>query len=155
MRVLKIVTTVACIAALSFGADTVGTAASSASFDLNGVTMNPQGVFSWPLVAGDELRSFGAPVSIHFQDGSRMTLSVQSSIKVVRNGDTLSVNVVSGLAQFSLTPDSGLQVLSAGQRIGTRSGLISPVGGTSSSGGTTWTGPREMRRPPPPAVSSP
>src|SRR5579872_923471 len=100
VRVLKTLGVAVCIAAFTFAASPIGTASSSASFELNGIPVSPQGVS--PIIAGDEVRSVDAPVSIRFQDGSRLTLGEQSLVKLVRNGETLTANVVAGQAQFAL-----------------------------------------------------
>jgi hypothetical protein len=156
---MRLVTTMAlalCVAAVAFAASPVGTASSSVAFDLNGIAMLPEGVSSWPVTTGDEVRAGTAPVVIRFQDGSRMTLGEQGRVRLVRNGDAVSVNLVGGEAQFSLTPESTLQVLNLGRQVGGRSGAISsrnPPG--AGSGGGFQGGPRaDVPRKPPSPVST-
>ena len=140
------------IAGLAFAADSIGTVSSSAPFELSGVAMRADGVSSWPIVAGDEVRSINAPVIIRFQDGSRITISEQSRLVLVRTGSTLSANLMSGQAQFNLTQESSLQVFNLGWRSVARSGSIST---RSVTGGAQVSGPRaEVSRIPPPPVST-
>lgn len=137
------------LAAAAFATDTVGTASSSASFEVNGVAMRSRGVTSWPVVAGDEVHAVGSPVILRFQDGSRMTIGEESRVKLVRNGDRVSVNLLGGQAQFTLTEQSALQVMNLGREVGYRSGAIS----TRASPVTRPAGtpqPAIARVPPPP-----
>jgi ferric-dicitrate binding protein FerR (iron transport regulator) len=158
MRFLTTLLVASGAGAVAFAAAPVGTVSSSMAFDLNGVAVMPQGVSSWPVTAGDEVRAGGAPVVIRFQDGSRMTLSEQSRVRLVRNGDNVSVNLVGGDAQFSLTQGSTLQVLSLGRQVGSRNGSITTgtttfktqpgVGGGGGFGGGAR--PDVPRKPPDP-----
>ncbi|HXP84275.1 MAG TPA: FecR domain-containing protein [Bryobacteraceae bacterium] len=152
-RLLTTSVVACCVAAVAFAAAPVGTASSSAAFDLNGVAMPPEGVSSWPVTAGDELRAGGATVVLRFQDGSRIVISEQSRVKLGRNGDTVSVNLAAGAAQFNLAPESALQVLNQGRQVGGRSGSITAgtrAGGTQAGVGSSGGPQAEIRRPPPP-----
>jgi len=137
------------IGALAFAAEPVGTASSSAGFELNGVATRSEGVSSWPVAPGDEVRAGGAPVVIRFEDGSRITISEQGRVKLVQNGPGVSVNLTAGRAQFSLAAQSAIKVFDLGREVRARSGLVST--GTPTGGGTTG-GPRAdiVRQPPPP-----
>jgi len=135
-------------------ASTLGTASSGVEFALNGVAIHPEGVSSWPVIAGDEVHSGAGPVVIRFQDGSRVTLGEQSRVRLVRNGSAVSVNLVGGEAQFSLAPESTLQVLNSGRQVGERSGTIVSRT-TAGGGGGTQRAPRpDVPRVPPTPVST-
>jgi hypothetical protein len=154
MRLLGPLTLACCVVYVAFAASTIGTASSSATFDLNGVTMTPEGVSSWPITAGDELRAGAGPVIIRFQDGSRMTLNEQSRVRLVRNGNLVSVNLIGGDAQFSLAPASTLQILNLGRQVSGRSGTISSRGSARDGGGSRPAPRPDVPRVPPPPVST-
>jgi hypothetical protein len=152
MRLLTILAIGSCLAAMAFALEPIGTASSSASFELNGIVTRSDGVSSWPVMPGDEVRSGISPVVIRFQDGSRMSISEQSRVKLVRNGDALDVNLTGGTAYFNLAPQSALRVYNSGRAVGTRSGSIAAG---NQAGVVDNAGPRATtRRVPPPPVSS-
>lgn len=53
----------------------VATASSTGPFTLRGGVVNPEGVPSWPVMAGDEVAAQGVPVTLTFEDGSRIVLA--------------------------------------------------------------------------------
>jgi hypothetical protein len=155
MRILTTFAIASWVAATAFAAAPVGTASSSGAFDLNGIAMAPEGVSSWPVIAGDEVRSGAAPVIIRFQDGSRMTLGEQSRVRLTATGDAVSVNLIGGQAQFALSTDSSMQVLNQGRQVGTRSGAITVRTQAVLTGGSGGGGPRpDVPRKPPNPVST-
>jgi len=152
MRVLNILAIASGLSAMAFAAEPIGTASSSSAFELNGVATRSDGISSWPVMPGDEVRSGISPVVIRFQDGSRMSISEQSRVKLVQNGDAIDVNLTGGEAYFNLAAQSPLRVYNSGRQVGTRSGSIST---RNQTGVVDTAGPRATtRRVPPPPVSS-
>jgi len=126
----------------------VATATSSDAFELHGNLVNVQGVPSWPLLAGDDVVARGSTVEISMKDGSRLTLSPNSHVRIESTTDGLSANLVSGSMQLALVTDSHLRILKGGVSEPVRSGLIS-VG--NNIGGMR---PLYVRAPPPPTPVS-
>jgi len=152
---LKAVASLFCVSALAFAAEPFGTASSTGAFYVDGVAMTAEGISSWPLVAGDELRAVSSPVIIRFQDGSRVTIAEQSRVKLTRSGDAINLSLTGGRIEFNLSPSSNVQVWNGAYRIPARGGTIStPIAGGFAISGPT-SAPRAARRPPPPPISSP
>jgi len=150
MRLLNYIPIAALAIGMAYAAEPVGTASSSDQFDLNGVSMRADGVSSWPVMSGDEIRSISAPILVRFQDGSRMTISQQSRVKLSDGGDGLNVNVTGGDVQYSLAPQSLMRVFNGGTAVSSRSGVAS----TRNQGTGKTVAPRAEFRTPPPPISS-
>ena len=141
------------LAAVAPAAAPIGTASSGAGFQLNGVYMRSDGVGSWPVMPGDEIRSGTSSVVIRFNDGSRMTLGEQSQIKLVDSGAGVNVDVASGQLQFNLVAKSAVKVSNQGRAVGTQSGVVTSL--RSQPANQPGSLQVESRRVPPPPLSSP
>ncbi|MBI4890662.1 MAG: hypothetical protein HY821_08550 [Acidobacteria bacterium] len=65
----------------------VATATSTAAFKLKGAEVNPAGVPTWPLMAGDTVEALKTPVTLVFEDGSKVSLAPGAKGKVeMQNG---------------------------------------------------------------------
>ena len=151
---ITILASVAITGTMAYAAQPIGTASSSASFSLNGVPMRFEGVSSWPVMSGDEVRSGSSSVTIRFQDGSRMTIGEQSRVKFGENGDSSDVNLTEGSAQYNLVPRSSIRVSNQGKVALGRNGSI--AAGSQTSSPSQVNAPKaDGRRAPPPVLSSP
>ncbi len=77
----------------------VATATATAPFKLKGAEVNPAGVPSWPVMAGDAIEAGKAPVTLTFEDGTKVALSP---------GAKGRVEMQSGKAVFVLTDGEAL-----------------------------------------------
>jgi len=100
------------LATLALAAPPVATVSSSGSLSLNGVTLAPNGVPSWPLVPGDTLATSAAPAVILFQDRTRLTVEKNSKLKLDRDGGRLLVRLLEGALAYHLAPSSQLRFAS-------------------------------------------
>ncbi len=72
---------------LVFAQVKVATATSTAAFKLKGAEVNPAGVPSWPLMAGDAVEALKTPVTLTFENGSRVSLAPGAKGRVeMQNG---------------------------------------------------------------------
>ncbi len=102
-RVLVGVILLFALVGLMFGQGTkVATATSSQPFTLHGETVNPSGVPSWPVMAGDEIVAGSAPVTLTFSDGSRISLAPGSKAKLEEAGGKVVFRLLVGEAAYDL-----------------------------------------------------
>lgn len=94
-----------------FAAEPIGTVTSLDVFELRGTAVNTGGVPSWPMVAGDDVKTTGSSATIRFKDGSQVVLAANSQAKVVREDGGLVLRLVSGSMKVTLSHDSHLTVI--------------------------------------------
>lgn len=120
----------------------VATVTSSAPFSLRGATVTlGQGVATWPILAGDNLKAGGALTIVTFADGSVLTLDPNSEAKVdLVNGKPV-FQLVGGSAKYSLKSTSAVQLMEATQIVTPKSltGTLT-IGGNRQVGGFWTTG---------------
>lgn len=80
----------------------VASATSSQAFTLNGEQVNPRGVPTWPVMAGNEIVAGSAPVTLTFSDGSRISLSPGAKAKVEVVEGKIVFRLLSGEAAYDL-----------------------------------------------------
>ena len=81
----------------------IATVTSTAPFQLRGANVSTdQGVPSWPVMPGNEIKAGSAPVVITFAGGSTITLEPGSSAKVVMDGPTPKFVLECGKAGYTL-----------------------------------------------------
>jgi hypothetical protein len=80
----------------------VATATSTQPFTLNGETVNPSGVPSWPVMDGAELVAGSTPLTLTFGDGSRISLAPGSRAKVEMVDGKPVFRLLSGEAAYDL-----------------------------------------------------
>jgi len=85
-----------CLCCASFAAAPVGTASSSGPFELGGATVRPEGVPSWPVVAGDAIQAGPHTIFIRLKDGTRVTLRAQSRAIIEEREGGLSFRLLTG-----------------------------------------------------------
>ena len=118
MRTTKLA--VAVLAAVAI-CGTAGLAATSAiasvssaqAFSLDGRSVSVAAVSSWPVVIGDEVATSDAPAVFHFQDGSRITLGVKSTLRISGTNEQPMVVLVAGSLDYKLSKKSAISVARA------------------------------------------
>jgi ferric-dicitrate binding protein FerR (iron transport regulator) len=131
-----------------FAAEPVATVTSSGTFTLRGVTVKPEGVPYWPLVAGDYVQTNTTPIAIQFHDGSRVTLAQNSQATVESKNGKLAFRLSSGSMQFKLASHSTLALFNKNSQVLGTSGAV-------TTGPGVITKPVLAGRPlPPPPTSS-
>jgi ferric-dicitrate binding protein FerR (iron transport regulator) len=96
----------------AFAASPVASVRSSADFELRGVTVNTAGVPSWPVMAGDLVTARKSPAVIQLEDGSRVTLAVNSRAKIEETKEGLSVRLMDGSMAFVMAANSSARFYS-------------------------------------------
>jgi hypothetical protein len=116
---LNRITTTACLgavlAAFAVAAQPVASAVSFSSFDLDGNQVNVAGVPAWTIMSGSNIAAGASSLTVSFKDGSRITLSPFSRLRVDQAGT--SVNLLAGSMVFSRPASSPLQILEGGQSV--------------------------------------
>jgi hypothetical protein len=130
----------------------VATISSSGTFELRGVEVKVDGVPSWPMLAGDDVRTTNAPALIQFRDGTRVTLAEKSQAKVEKSGEGLVLRLRTGSMEFNIASGSTLKVFNADMPVAAAAGVTRTTT-TGSRLAVTVTSTVVSRRPPPPAVS--
>ena len=107
----------ASFAAFGQAQTTVGTVSSTEPFSMRGVRMPVAGVPSWPMTAGDEIATDGAPATLTFRDGSRVQLAAHSKAKVERDGDSFLLRILAGAGEYNLSNSSNLRIFAQSRAI--------------------------------------
>jgi hypothetical protein len=103
-----------CLGSLAaFAVPSVGTVTSAVPFLLDGHEVSSPGVTSFPLVPGDTVAASNGPAVLLFNDGSRVKLSENSSVKLDSVGPNLKVVLLTGAVDYKLVAGSNLKVTDA------------------------------------------
>lgn len=118
----------------------VATVTSAGPFQLRGASVTPgQGVPSWPVMPGDEIKAGSTPVTVTFADGSTITLAPGSSAKIDLTGQTPVFQLLSGSAQYSLKTTSAVKLMEINKLV-TPSGMTGVLQiGNATKGAGWWT----------------
>jgi len=93
------------------------TATATAPFKLRGAEVNPVGVPSWPVMAGDEIEAGTGPVTLTFDDGSKVALSPGAKGMVeVRNGKVVFV-LKDGEALYDMKGPDSVTLMAQGKPV--------------------------------------
>lgn len=149
MRAKLILTLLTGSAFLALAGDSGVTANSTSSFQLNGVTVNTAGVTAWAVTVGDTITAGTSPIFLSLRDGSRISLSANSKLRLESSSGTLGANLVSGSMQFALVSPSSARIFEGGNLVRGLSGSLS--NSTRSAVAQIAPGPP----PPPPQPPSP
>jgi hypothetical protein len=103
--------------------DTAGMVSATKGMQLNGKPVPVAGTKSWPVDAGDVLKSDAAPVVLKMKDGSRIVLGKNSQAKL----ESGTVRLLDGTMQYELAQQSTLQVAVKGDVLPARTGLASTI----------------------------
>jgi len=114
------------LAGLAYSASPVATVTSSRSFELRGATVKPEGVPSWPVMAGDEIRTSSAPARIVFRDGSKVTLDAASAVRIEQTVGNVNVRLSSGSMDV-LSRSAALQVYQNSNSVSVTPGKLTKV----------------------------
>jgi hypothetical protein len=119
----------------------VATASSTGPFALRGGVVNPEGVPSWPVMAGDEVAAQGVPVTLTFEDGSRIVLAPGSRGRIEQGAQGRPVfRLMAGEAWYDLRELSSVDLYALNRRVSAPAfrGNYS-LGGAQRAATTFWT----------------
>jgi hypothetical protein len=147
VRLVSGVVSLLALAGLAFGSGPVATVTSPGTFNLHGSTVRTEGIPSWPVMADDEIATFGFPALIRLQDGTSVALGENSRAKVETVDNVLVFRLLGGTMHVIGAPSSGVRIYNGTQPV---------VGRSSSSSGTGVVArpARIIAAPPPPAPVS-
>ena len=109
-----------------------GTAASVAGLHVNGAAVPVAGTKTWPVMAGDEIKSSAAPVVLTLKDGSKIVLGANSAAKFETTAaGRESVRLVNGSMQYQMSAEATTQLVVNNQLL-----VMTPgAKGTAGAGG--------------------
>jgi len=118
--------------ALAAGAEMRGTAVSVAGLHVNGSAVPVAGTKTWPVMAGDEIKSSAVPVVLTLKDGSKIVLGANSAAKFETTaGGRESLRLVNGSMQYQMSADARTQLVVNNQPL-----VVTPgATGTAGAGG--------------------
>jgi len=132
-----VVTWIVLAAVTAWAQNQVATVTSSAPFTLRGAMLTPgEGVPTWPVLLGDDLKAGNALTIVTFPDGSVLTLSPGSEAKFDFVNGKPEFQLVTGTATYSLKSTFAVQLMAGNQTV-TPKRLIGTltVGGFAAAGG--------------------
>jgi hypothetical protein len=97
-------------AAISFAAAPLATVASDGAFTLDGKPVAVRGVMSWPVLSGDKIATTASPALISFRDGSTISLSANSVLRVGGSETSPLAVLEAGELDYNIPKDSKLAV---------------------------------------------
>jgi hypothetical protein len=100
----------AAASAIPISAASLATVTSASPFALDGRSINTPGVTSFPLVLGDLIATSSGPAVVLFQDGSKVKLLPNSSVKIAGVAAKPKLVLLSGSLDYKLIPGSILSV---------------------------------------------
>lgn len=95
----------------------VGTVSSDGNLVLNGISVSRPGVASWPLAAGDQVRTAEKGAVISLQDGTRIVLAPNTRVTVGGSGK-LSLDLQEGGFRYQRAQSSAIEFYARGRSIG-------------------------------------
>jgi hypothetical protein len=88
----------------------LATVANEGPFALNEQTVSARGVLSWPLLAGDRIVTAATPALISFNDGSTISLSPNSALRLSGSEREPVAVLESGALDYNIAKESKLLV---------------------------------------------
>ena len=115
--------------ALAAGAEMRGTATSVEGLHVNGAAVPVAGTKTWPVMAGDEIKSSAAPVVLTLKDGSKIVLGANSAAKFETTaGGRESLRLVNGSMRYQMSADARTQLVVNNQPLVVTPGATGTVG---------------------------
>jgi ferric-dicitrate binding protein FerR (iron transport regulator) len=141
--------TLSALAALAFAASPVATISSAGTFELHGAAVKTEGIPSWPVMGGDDIRTGASPATVQFLDGSTVVLSEQSLARVEAFGNNLQFRLLSGVMQVNAAKDSAIKYSNNGKPVAAKSGApVTVTTGPSKPGRIGGIAPSIVKPPP-------
>lgn len=143
MRKASVMACMMLAAVTAWAQNQVATVTSSAPFTLRGATVTPgQGVPTWPVLSGDDLKAGNALTIVTFPDGSVLTLSPGSEAKIDFVNGKPEFQLLSGTATYSLKSTSAVELMAGNQTVVPKglTGTLTAGGHSGLVGGGWWTG---------------
>ncbi|MGJ5813064.1 hypothetical protein [Paludibaculum fermentans] len=119
MRKWAVIVLLSAVGAMAWAAGPVATASSGEDFSLKGAVAPVAGVPSYPVMAGDEIRSGGAATVLRFKDGSKVTLAPHAAARVEDSGSQVAVRLLSGGGAYSFSQGSSVQLFAGNRSVPT------------------------------------
>lgn len=76
---------------------------------IRGTEVYLQGVISWPILSGDEVKT-GSNALLLFRDQSRVFLAKNCRVKLEQNGNEIRVRLLQGNIAFTFAPNASIAV---------------------------------------------
>ncbi len=114
---------------MAAGAEERGKAATTAGLHVNGNAVPATGAKTWPVMAGDEIRTAGIPTMLTLRDGSRIILGAYSAAKLetTANGAE-SLRLVSGGMRYQMSSEAKTQLVVNNQPLVVTPGVVGSAG---------------------------
>jgi ferric-dicitrate binding protein FerR (iron transport regulator) len=129
----------------AWAADAGGSAVPVQGMSVNGAAVPATGAKSWPVRAGDEVRTAGAPTVLTLRDGSKVVLGVNTAVRLdAASGGGESLRLVSGGMRYTLSSQARTQLVVDGKALTAGPGATGTAGqlaGVGQTGGAGPTGP--------------
>ena len=124
--------------ALAAGTEQRGTAASVDGLQVNGAAVPAAGTKTWPVMAGDEIKSSAAPVVLMLKDGSKIVLGANSAAKFETTaGGQESLRLVNGTMNYQMSTEAKTQLVVNNQPL-----VVTPGATGMAGAGATETLPK-------------
>jgi hypothetical protein len=94
----------------------IGTVTAARSVTVNAVDISTQGVPTWPLVNGDQVKTAGDQAMVTLTDGSHFLMEPNSTLRVL-NCSRVEVEVVQGSVGYRFSPNSRAQMCVGGHPV--------------------------------------
>ena len=101
----------------AFGAQQIGTVTASGTFELAGTQVPASAAHSTPLMNGDKVKSTTSTAIIMLEDGSRIALDKNSTLRPRRLGEETLLCLEAGALRFNAAEGSQLVVCALARRI--------------------------------------
>ena len=101
----------------AFGAQQIGTVTASEAFELAGARVPASAARSLPLMNGDKVKTSTSTAIIMLEDGSRIAVDKNSTLRVQRLGEEMLLCLEEGALRFNAAEGSRLVVCALTRRI--------------------------------------
>lgn len=130
-----------------------GSAVPVTGLSVNGAAVPGTGAKSWPVRAGDEVRTAGAPTVLTLRDGSKVMLGANTAVRLdAAAGGGESLRLVSGGMRYTLSSQARTQLVVDGKSLaavpgstGTAGQMMTPAAATQGVTTSVAPGPGPVR----------
>lgn len=106
-----------------------GSAVPVTGLSVNGAAVPGTGAKSWPVRAGDEVRTAGAPTVLTLRDGSKVMLGANTAVRLdAASGGGESLRLVSGGMRYTMSSEARTQLMVDGKELPAAPGSTGTVG---------------------------
>lgn len=112
-RMVAVLSATFCCCLASFASSVVANVSSAQPFSLDGHSISVAAVTSWPVIVGDEIGTIAVPAVLLFPDGSRITLGLNSKLRIGGTNEEPMLVLVAGALDYKLVRDSKVSIARA------------------------------------------